>query len=96
MRDIVDASSKRDIRDARAFESNLHSCYIFDLILYIKAFVIPKLYIKLHYCVSCAIHARIVRVRSGDDKRIRRPPLRIRVISIIDIYIYMFLLFPNI
>jgi hypothetical protein len=36
VRDIVDASSKRDIGEAKAFE-----CY-----LLIKDFIIPKLYIK--------------------------------------------------
>ena len=55
VRDIVDASSRRDIKEAMAFEN----------------YVIPKLYIKLEYCVSCAIHARIVKVRSTEDKRIR-------------------------
>ena len=58
VRDMVDASSKRDIKENRAFEM----------------FVIPKLYIKLIYCVSCAIHNRIVRVRSANDRKIRHIP----------------------
>lgn len=56
-RNMVDASSKRDIRENYAYpEADFH---------------MPKVYVKLSYCVSCAIHARIVRVRSGDDRKVR-------------------------
>jgi len=51
MRNMVDGSSKRDIKDNFAYDQ--------------KYFALPKIYVKQQYCVSCAIHARVVRVRSA-------------------------------
>merc|ERR1711879_581626 len=51
MRNIVDGSSRRDIKENYAFDSD--------------HFYLPKIYVKVHYCVSCAIHARQVRARSA-------------------------------
>ncbi len=62
IRDIVDASSKKDLEENRAFET----------------YIIPKLYIKMQYCVGCGIHARIVKVRSNEDRKVRTPPQRIQ------------------
>lgn len=62
IKDIVDASSKKDIQESRAFEH----------------YVVPKLYIKMQYCISCAIHSRIVKVRSREDRRNRAPPKRVQ------------------
>ncbi len=55
---MVDGSSKRDIKEASAYDDD---------------FQIPKLYVKLYYCISCACHARIVRVRSAEDRKLRTP-----------------------
>lgn len=76
VRDIVDASSKRDIRENMAFD-----CRFIFLNQYISFLdlEIPKLYTKLQYCVSCAIHARVVRVRSREDRKNRAPPKRFQV-----------------
>jgi small subunit ribosomal protein S26e len=57
MKKLVDESSKKDIEDNYAYTENFH---------------LPKIYLKMCYCVSCAIHARVVRVRSqtrGDRDR---------------------------
>lgn len=62
VRNIVDASTRRDIEDNAA----------------IDGYELPKIYIKTSYCVSCAIHGHIVHVRSVEDRRIREPPVRFR------------------
>jgi small subunit ribosomal protein S26e len=60
VRNIVDASSLRDIKDASAYQE----------------YQLPKLYLKMYYCVEAAVHQRIVRGRSAADRRIRTPPPR--------------------
>jgi small subunit ribosomal protein S26e len=62
IRNIVDASALRDIKDASAFDT----------------YTLPKLYIKQYYCIEAAVHQRIVRVRSADDRKNRLPPARVK------------------
>lgn len=51
MKQMVDGSSKRDIRENSAYDP--------------QYFSLPKIYVKQQYCVSCGIHARVVRARSS-------------------------------
>jgi small subunit ribosomal protein S26e len=37
--------------------------------------MLPKLYRKVYYSISAAIHSRIVRVRSRKNRRNREPPV---------------------
>jgi small subunit ribosomal protein S26e len=70
MRNLVDGSSKRDIKDNYAFDQ--------------KHFHIPKVYVKLYYSIACAIHSRIVRLRSvkvrgsGKGDRFKRYTTKLR------------------
>ena len=59
IKNMVDGSSKRDIEDMSVYKDENDN------------YQMPKLYIKNQYCVSCGIHARIVRVRSTVNRRIR-------------------------
>lgn len=60
IKNMVDGSSKRDIEEMSVYNVSAEDKYS-----------MPKLYLKNQYCIACGIHARIVRVRSGEDRRIR-------------------------
>ena len=59
IKNMVDASSKRDIEANSAYAGTE------------TPYTMPKIYVKNEWCIACGIHSRVVKARSTENKRIR-------------------------
>lgn len=85
IRNIVEQAATRDLTEASIYSSEFPSPYDnFNSSNYRlipapnPAYAVPKLYIKMEYCVSCAIHMHVVHVRSKEGRKNRIPVQKFR------------------
>jgi len=62
VRNMIESAAQRDLKEASVYD----------------VYVVPKLYLKMEYCISCAIHSHVVRSRPAALRRVREPPRRVR------------------
>jgi len=63
VRNMIETAAQRDLKEASVYE----------------VYAVPKLYMKMEYCISCAVHSHVVRARSAAGRRVREPPQRFRM-----------------
>jgi small subunit ribosomal protein S26e len=62
VKNMIETAAQRDLKEASVYE----------------VYAVPKMYLKVEYCISCAVHAHMVRARNAAQRKIREPPPRFR------------------